>query len=55
MAKKKSKTPKYMIEVTSSTFVNGVYQPKGTILKVSKEFHGRIILEKDGQLRAFIK
>jgi hypothetical protein len=53
--KKRKKTPKYMVEILSGTFVLGKYHAKGTKLKVSKEFHDRVILEKDGQLKAFNK
>lgn len=55
MTKKKTKRQKYMIEVLSACYVDGAYQSKGTTLKVSKELHDRVILEKDGQLKAFIK
>lgn len=52
---KKSKKRQYMVEVLSNTYVDGKYQARGTQLKVSKEFHDRVILENDGQLRTFIK
>jgi len=50
MAKKK--TSQYKVEVLSGCYIDGVYYQVGKKVKVSQDFHRRVVAERNNKLKA---
>lgn len=49
---KKTKKRLYQVKVLSTTVVEGTLRHEGETVTVSKDYHNRVQLEKDQQLKA---